>query len=506
MKNIGIQTFGFSQEAYDALQIAQPAVLLILDPDAGAVQRYREVAPNTTFVGRLVGPSDELPLTADGGIELAEMCLRKRDETSIQWWLGANERGMKTVQEARALNAFEANFAGRLQTNGAKPVVCNTATGVPRVPSDGNAEAVWEAFGNALRAASALGFHEYWYLDTSDDVLDDGWNAYRYQKWYPLLPSFAQQMPALVSELGVAGHLPRKGNGGWRGKVPARRYEQLLLRYSGYMPANFAATIFHVGPSPDPKWDTYDIRGEMLDWLVDQWAISADFAWGRSEEENEIAVLERILERRLNVFENLIGMFPDVENAWWFKSQVKGDITHYVIHHTATGRYISTRRIYEDHLERFGGIGYHFLVYLFDPIKVRMVRSPLQWGAHVKDGNDGKIGIAVVDNAEGQRYQGELRERLMEALLGLVGGLDDWIGHEPLIAGHNDLAPVGYTECPGDGLELLLPDLKRRRVGKPDCEELWEENAQLRGKLSRAWLLFDDVEKAAGEGKSVAGG
>ena len=151
-------------------------------------------------------------------------------------------------------------------------------------------------------------------------------------------------------------------------------------------------------------------------------------------------------------YEDLSWRYPDRPWASWFKPQVKETIIHYVLHHTATSPLIPTDAIYQAHLKRFGGMGYHFVIYctMRDESlwrKVRRVRSPLTWGAHVKGLNDGKLGIAWVGD-----YRSLREARLLmafEMVFGtLIAVLDEWLGHEPEVTAHRLLLP-GYTECPG---------------------------------------------------------
>jgi N-acetylmuramoyl-L-alanine amidase len=99
----------------------------------------------------------------------------------------------------------------------------------------------------------------------------------------------------------------------------------------------------------------------------------------------------------------------------------------------------------------FADIGYHFFINLagviFEgrPLEVR--------GAHVKGRNNGAIGVSLAGNFEVDHPTSEQ----VDALFKLV----DFLTHEfrvSHLAGHDVLNPA-LTQCPGDNLSRLLPDL-----------------------------------------------
>lgn len=193
--------------------------------------------------------------------------------------------------------------------------------------------------------------------------------------------------------------------------------------------------------------------------------------------------LDRILADRLESMTRPVPYraidyrFADRPRSWWFREQSKEEITQCVLHHTATEPTVDPMVIYTDHLQRFGGIGYHFLIYCTRVERgvkreVYRVRSPLTWGAHVKGKNDGRLGIAWVGD---YRFLGDsgLLVAFEEVFTVLVRGIKEWVGHDISVTAHRLLLP-GYTECPGgEWVETLVERVNR--VLRADRDSTWDE-------------------------------
>jgi hypothetical protein len=128
-----------------------------------------------------------------------------------------------------------------------------------------------------------------------------------------------------------------------------------------------------------------------------------------------------------------------------------------VVHHSAIPN-ASPAEIQELHMDRrgFADVAYHFLIdsegiiYEGREINVR--------GAHVQGFNTGSVGIVLLGNFND--------EQPSEVQLASLRGLVDYLRYAfeiRYLAGHKDYpdqSPDG-TECPGDNLYPLLPDLAR---------------------------------------------
>lgn len=500
MRRLGIQSMAFDGQVLDALLKGPPAVFLFLDPDAGWVERVRQAAPSITLVGRLVGPSQTFPLTPEGGRELARRCIAKMEETGIRWWVGANERSNNAAFNVRRLVDFERAFAETLRQGGGRALIGGFGSGATPIPEDPTGPQAWALLLDALRAADGFHFHEYWHVSEDGIIPNDPYHVRRFEKWYRTVPDWAKEKWFLVSELGI-----ESPKGGWRGAVNPDAYVQALRQYGetlrGY--PRFAATVFHAGPSLDPHWMSYDIRGKILEELAHAWSRSAPVHWGEADgmSDEELERLDDMLSDAFGAlkvaYENLSARYRDRDDATWFKPQTKEQITHYVLHHTATAPTISTDAIYQSHLQRFGGIGYHFVIYCARADgglwrKVRLVRTPFRWGAHVKGQNQGKLGIAWVGDYRTLGDSGLLAafEELFRALIDV---LDEWLGHRPEVTAHRLLLP-GYTECPGGSWVEPFVDRMNRRGEEETPEEAYRRGFQ-DGRRSMKADIVSAIEK-----------
>lgn len=155
------------------------------------------------------------------------------------------------------------------------------------------------------------------------------------------------------------------------------------------------------------------------------------------------------------IFEDLRASLPDRPNTPWFRPTDLDDITHYVVHHSATDERTSTMTIYESHLERFGGYGYHFTLYCFPTAdgrhwkKLRYTRTVGIMGAHVLGKNDLAIGTVWVGNYEANPPDPEIVAIVEDAMRRLFTTMDAWLGFKPRVAGHRDMLNRGHTVCPG---------------------------------------------------------
>lgn len=146
---------------------------------------------------------------------------------------------------------------------------------------------------------------------------------------------------------------------------------------------------------------------------------------------------------------------------------------YFVIHHIGkiparlSADKIDAEMINEWHKERgWAGIGYHYAIRTDGGIE----RGRPRWaqGAHDEGENSCTIGICVIGDFSAAASRPT--DAQMEALCGLLAELVDLYGLAPIdagtIVGHRDNEPPETpTECPGDGLYALLPEIRDRVRG-----------------------------------------
>ncbi|MSP12798.1 MAG: hypothetical protein EXR62_07555 [Chloroflexi bacterium] len=282
VRRLSVQSLGGQGRVLQAVARGKPAVFKMVDPDAGWVQQLQRTSPETTLVGRVTDDSLSGKLSAPEGRHFAERVLLKARELggAIRWWEGSNEAA-KGRDATRRLCEFEQAFAERLQSEGFHALVGGFSTGVPEIVGPGNVVpwmGEWELLYPAMSVAHGVHFHEYW----NPFQLQDDWNALRFLKWWPALPEWARSKWWLVSELGVDGGLAFEGRKGWQGYMPAATYLDLLRKYAQAMEPypKLAATIYMAGTGADPSWATYDVAGEMLDLISQDWMAAPALSWG----------------------------------------------------------------------------------------------------------------------------------------------------------------------------------------------------------------------------------
>lgn len=284
MKRLSAQSLGPDDRVADAVRRGKPAVFKVVDPDVGWIQKLHEASPDTVLIGRVVDDSLAGKLAAAAGRAFAERVLRKADELEglVRWWEGSNEAA-SGPEAIRRLCEFERAFAERLQAEGHHALVGGFSSGVPEIVGpDGEVPWMgeWELFYPAMEAAHGVHFHEYWH----PYKLDDTWNAFRFEKWWPALPEWAKAKWWLVSELGVDGGLAGAFRKGWAHypHIASAIYVNLLKGYAQTLSRypRLAAAIYIAGLGADSSWATFDIAGEVLDRISEAWAGAAAEPWG----------------------------------------------------------------------------------------------------------------------------------------------------------------------------------------------------------------------------------
>ena len=150
------------------------------------------------------------------------------------------------------------------------------------------------------------------------------------------------------------------------------------------------------------------------------------------------------------------GVYDPVTNpgGWMtYDEPLEKVLTTIIVHHSALPLSDGPREIQQMHFEfkGYADIAYQFLI--DETGQIYEGRSLTVRGAHTGGHNTGTVGIVLLGNF----MIDEPTKAQLVALRGLSACLVDayTITH---IAGHRDFQPE-ITECPGDNLEALLPDL-----------------------------------------------
>ena len=114
------------------------------------------------------------------------------------------------------------------------------------------------------------------------------------------------------------------------------------------------------------------------------------------------------------------------------------------------------------HLERgWAGAGYHYL--LKADATIERCRPRWALGAHDEGENADSLGICVIYRESPTAAQIERLAALLAELAEIYGQLPDAPG---VIDGHRDNEPPETpTECPGDVLYAMLPEIRRQARG-----------------------------------------
>lgn len=150
---------------------------------------------------------------------------------------------------------------------------------------------------------------------------------------------------------------------------------------------------------------------------------------------------------------------PVVETKFSFAEPllVRPDTNGIVIHHVGVpSGDMSAEAIHKAHLAKgWAGIGYHYVIRKDGTIE--RGRPLAAVGAHAQGHNYDTIGINVTGNFDTERPTPEQIDSL-ERLLTFICRIYDIEAGVTTIEGHRD---VNATDCPGDNLYRLLPQIRR---------------------------------------------
>lgn len=145
------------------------------------------------------------------------------------------------------------------------------------------------------------------------------------------------------------------------------------------------------------------------------------------------------------------------EGVLFYPSDLRGALNTIVIHHSAFS-HAGPAEIQGLHMDRRGyaDVAYHFLI---DPDGIIYEGREIHVrGAHVQGFNTGSVGIVLI----GHFNEAEPTLSQIDSLVSLVDYLRYTYGIRYL-AGHKDYPGQSQdgTDCPGDNLYTLLPDIAR---------------------------------------------
>jgi hypothetical protein len=157
------------------------------------------------------------------------------------------------------------------------------------------------------------------------------------------------------------------------------------------------------------------------------------------------------------------GVYDPVANSggWLvYDEPLEKVLTTIIVHHSALPLSDGPREIQQMHFEfkGYADIAYHFLI--DETGQIYEGRSLTVRGAHAGGHNTGTVGVVLLGNfmVDDPTEAQLVSLRTLSACL-----IDEYsITH---MAGHRDFQP-GVTDCPGDHLEILLPDLAAEMVIK----------------------------------------
>ena len=130
--------------------------------------------------------------------------------------------------------------------------------------------------------------------------------------------------------------------------------------------------------------------------------------------------------------------------------------------------YAAVRTLERIGQERFGGGISYTLV--FTPAGLVFEGHPIELlGSHTRNHNGAGRGLCLIGDYSVTRPTDAMLDAVSWAIR--YGYERRWWTVRRLTGGHRDSQPPGYTECPGDAAEALIPEINRRVVSGPVEED-----------------------------------
>ena len=257
------------EKMYSTFAYCQPAVIKTLYHDAFFWQRVKKACPYTLLLGRLYVEDQPLVHPEVEAADLVQHIVSLPAASLYDAWEGYNETP-REQREARYI--FDVAMAKGLHRYNLKYCCGSWSVGVPDIDD-------WLDTGmlESLLQSDYVSCHEYCAPTMNDprgftDNKSKGWFTLRYRQWYPLLPSSCQK-GLIISECGIdsgAAHWSVHGKGGWRSFTDPQGYLEQLKWYDSWLMQDdyvVGACIYTWG-TIDPQWDSWDIKGSMVDLLA----------------------------------------------------------------------------------------------------------------------------------------------------------------------------------------------------------------------------------------------
>jgi len=249
---------------------ARPAVVKTLHHDRIFWEHIKREAPEVLLVGRYYFEEQPLEDPVAAANDVAQKILSTSTAHVYDVWEGYNEIP-RSMLKARC--EFDVALAEILHGQDIKYACGSWSVGVPDIEDWARPEML-----EALRAADYIAVHEYCAPTMNDprgmDGPNEGWFTLRYRKWWYAIPDPALRKPVIITECGIdsgAAHWEVYGHGGWRSFTDEEGYLEQLKWYDEHLRRDHfvvGATIFCCG-NLDPRWESYDLTGEMLSMLGD---------------------------------------------------------------------------------------------------------------------------------------------------------------------------------------------------------------------------------------------
>lgn len=265
------------------LQRWQPAVVTVLDPDAGFVAEMKRQCAQTLVVGRIYRPDSEVAerVKRDPGEAAVWMDGMVRSQAAygeVDVWQVANEVCQGEWEAFTRLNAC----MKRWMEMAGKDYRCGLfAFGVGNPEAPVNDAAWWRELRPTLQTAAAgdhvLLLHEYGCKPGLDGPLDQNgkpttaWRAQRYVNQVRPYGYAPRTLKVVISEFGYDGLLMGSAPSGWQESgLSAEAYAKLLLEfgehYGRYRDQVLGVCVYTWGHNA--PWGTYDIAGEVAERLA----------------------------------------------------------------------------------------------------------------------------------------------------------------------------------------------------------------------------------------------
>ena len=254
----------------DFILNARPVVVKTLHHDAVFWEEVKAEYPELLLIGRRFEENQRLSDPTGEAEAMARRILDMSTAHICDAWEGYNAIPRSKLKPRCH---FDRRLAELLHEEGLKYVAGSWSVGVPDIPDWQEPEML-----DALRVADYIGVHEYCAPRMDDprgfDPPDIGWFTLRYRQiWDVISPSLINPPEILISECGIdsgAAHWDPGAQGGWRSFTDAQGYLEQLVWYDQNLQQDdyvAGATIFCWG-TLDPTWNTFDIRGEMVELLA----------------------------------------------------------------------------------------------------------------------------------------------------------------------------------------------------------------------------------------------